>query len=136
MEQRKEKKVTYERLSDHEAAVALLIAIWKLRPQKDSYRAANYILGYRMYQSPKEVRFSLTDDKKRPLATAIIFYDEFTTSVQISIEGQDEIEPRDRCYKRVKGALRQMLPAIVFQDYTESRAPKQRLVSLQADFIG
>ena len=123
MEAIKEKKVTYERLSDHEATAALLMAIWKLRPQKDSYRAANYILTYRMYQCPKEVQFTLTDDKKRPLATAIIFYDEFTTSLKINIQGQDEIEPRDRSYKRVKGALRQMLPAIVFQDYTENRKP-------------
>lgn len=121
MELTREKKVTYERLSDHEATVALLMAIWKLRPQKDSYRAANYILTYRMYQSPKEVQFTLTDDKKRPLATAVIFYDEFTSSVMVNIQGQDEVEPRDRNYKRVKGALRQMLPAIVFQDYTEHR---------------
>lgn len=121
----KEKKVTYERLSDHEAATALVMAIWALRPRKSTYRAANYILDYAFYTSPRVVRMSLTDDKKRLISEVTIdCTDRFTTTVTFKPPGMESIPVAEQDFKRIKSALRQLLPAIVFQDYTDTREPK------------
>lgn len=125
MEPRKEKKVTYERLSDHEAATALVMAIWALRPRKHTYRAANYILDYTFYHNPRTVHMILTDDKKRPICEINIdLAYAFTTTVRYKAEGLENVPAGEHDFKRIKSALRQLLPAIVFQDYTDTREPK------------
>lgn len=121
MEARKERKVTYERLNDVDASIALVEAIVKLRPQKALYRAANYVLHFTQTEGTGEqigdvkMQLRITDDKKRVICDTVVSYSMSGSSLRFGLPDGEE------SHQRVKSALRKLLPAIVFQDYTETR---------------
>lgn len=129
MERTKERKVSYQRLTDKEASVALALAIIKLHPVKGSYRASNYILTYNDYNGDDRVVITLTDDKDRMICVIDHTRRVFDCNTRIDpSRARDEVIT-DAHFTRTKSALRQLLPAIVFQDFTAMKAPVVEIIS-------
>lgn len=126
MEATKEKKTTYERLSQQEGVFALVGAIQQLNPQRPSYRAANYVLACQQIDNnriftSKGMKFVLKDIRGNLICEAEISYSMEQDSVSVKLGPNQGDRTVDESYRRTKGALRQFLAAITFTDYTDHK---------------